>query len=89
MTCQKSARARRGLAHPKSTGGGVNEPDPPLATAGQMPWTAQKRETPRLVPIAEPVHGPCTYAPRGPILVPTKLNNQCLLLLKELLKLIW
>lgn len=26
------ARARRGLAHPISAGGGVNEPDPPLAT---------------------------------------------------------
>ena len=34
MTCQKSARARRGLAHPQVTGGGVNEPDPPLATVG-------------------------------------------------------
>ena len=33
MACQKSARARRGLAHPKAAGGGVNEPDPPLATA--------------------------------------------------------
>jgi len=28
------ARARRGLAHPRSTGGGVNEPDPLLATVG-------------------------------------------------------
>ena len=34
MTCQKSARARRGLAHPQAAGGGVNEPDPPLATVG-------------------------------------------------------
>jgi hypothetical protein len=34
MTCQKTARARRGLAHPKVTGGRSNEPDPPYGLGG-------------------------------------------------------
>ena len=34
--CQKSARARRGLAHSISAGGRSNEPDPPTGVFGQI-----------------------------------------------------
>ena len=39
MACQKNARARRGLAHPQAAGGGVNEPDPPMAFAQDLAKT--------------------------------------------------